>query len=252
MKTLRFVLRAIWFIGELVGFFLDFIWRQARSGFDLTQRERSLWLQRCSRRTLAVFSVVTEHQGMPPARGLFVSNHLSYLDILVLVALMPAVFVSKSEVKHWPVFGWFAQLAGTLFVDRTRRSDVGRMNTEIVTKLEGGNVLVLFPEGTSWNGSEVLPFKSSLLEPVIGSKQPLTVGRIGYSLPDGNVSDDVCYWGDATFFPHLVKLMTKTQITARVRFESVPDVAADRKELARQLHAKVSAISLSEPSFRGK
>lgn len=244
MKTLRFVFRAIWFFFELVGFFCDFIWRLVRSGFRLSQRERSLWLQRSSRRTLAVFSVVTTYEGSPPVRGLLVSNHLSYLDILVLVSLTPAVFVSKSEVKSWPVFGWFARLAGTLFVDRSHRSDVGRMNAEIERKLDDGDVMVLFPEGTSWNDSEVLPFKSSLLEPVIGSKHPLTVGRIGYSLRDGNVSDDVCYWGDATFFPHLLNLMTKQQVVARVRFEPVLDPASDRKGLAVQLHEKIAGIRL--------
>jgi 1-acyl-sn-glycerol-3-phosphate acyltransferase len=244
MKTLRFVFRAIWFVVELIGFLCDFLWRLVRSGCKLTQHERSLWLQRSSRRTLAVFSVVTTHEGSPPVRGLFVSNHLSYLDILVLVSLMPAVFVAKSEVKHWPVFGWFAQLAGTLFIDRARRSDVGRMNAEIESKMKDGNVLVLFPEGTSWNDSEVLPFKSSLLEPIVGSKLPLTVGRIGYSLADGSVADDVCYWGDATFFPHLIKLMTKKRVVARVRFEPVPEPATDRKELAVQLHAKIAGIRL--------
>jgi 1-acyl-sn-glycerol-3-phosphate acyltransferase len=152
---------------------------------------------------------------------------------------MPAVFVAKSEVKNWPVFGWFASLAGTLFVIRARRTDVTRMNSEIERSLDDGNVLVLFPEGTSWNGSEVLPFKSSLLEPIVGSKYPLTVAHISYTLADGDVTNDICYWGDMTFFPHLLKLMTKKKIKARVNFAPVPNPAEDRKNLAIQLHAEV-------------
>jgi hypothetical protein len=152
---------------------------------------------------------------------------------------MPAVFVAKSEVRSWPVFGWFASLAGTLFVIRAKRSDVSRMNEEIERTLNGGDVLVLFPEGTSWNGSEVLPFKSSLLEPVAGSKHSLTVAHISYTLADGDVANDICYWGDMTFFPHLLKLMTREQIKARVSFEPVLNPADERKELAVQLHAEV-------------
>jgi 1-acyl-sn-glycerol-3-phosphate acyltransferase len=242
MRALRSGFRAIWFFVELIGFACDFIGRWLRRGGKLPQLERSRWLQRSARRTLKVFSVVTASEGAPPVAGLFVTNHLSYLDILVLVSLMPAVFVAKSEVKSWPVFGWFASLAGTLFVVRAKRSDVSRMNSEIERILNSGDVLVLFPEGTSWNGNEVLPFKSSLLEPIVGSKHALTVAHISYALADGNVASDICYWGDMTFFPHLVKLMTKKQIKARVCFAPVLKPASDRKELAVQLHAEVSRL----------
>lgn len=242
MSALRFVCRAIWFIAELLGFFCDYAWRWLRHGGALPQAERSRWLQRSSRRTLKVFSVVTASEGTPPAAGLLVCNHLTYLDILVIVSLAPAVFVSKIEVKSWPVFGWCASLAGTLFVVRARRTDVTRMNAEIERTLDDGNMLVLFPEGTSWNGSEVLPFKSSLLEPIVGSKHPLTVAHISYTLADGDVANDICYWGDMTFFPHLLKLMTKKQIKARVNFAPVLNPASDRKELAVQLHADVSRL----------
>lgn len=242
MRVLRFGFRGVWFVVELIGFACDFAWRSLKRRGRLPQSERSLWLQRSSRRTLEVFSVVTDSSGVLPTTGLLVCNHLSYLDILVLVSLMPAVFVAKSEVRSWPVFGWFARQAGTLFVDRNRRSDVSRMNSEITRVLDCGNVLVLFPEGTSWNGSEVLPFKSSLLEPVVGSTHPLAVAHISYSLADGDAANDVCYWGDAIFVPHLMKLMTKQQIKARVSFASVKTPAADRKELALQLHAEVSRL----------
>jgi len=242
-KYLRFLFRAIWFAAELLLYFAAFIGLLLRHGGQPPQAARSRWLQWCSRRTLHVFSVQTSHTGSPPQTGLLVSNHLSYLDVLVLVALMPAVFVSKAEVKNWPVFGWFARLAGTLFVDRTKRSDVTRMNSLIERTLSDGNVLVLFPEGTSWNGSEILPFKSSLLEPIVGAKFPLAVGHLRYALDDGDAANDVCYWGDATFFPHLVNLMTKNHVRARVGFAPVRQPADDRKELAQQLHAEISRLA---------
>lgn len=242
-KYLRFGFRAIWFALELLLYVAAFLGLLLRSGGKPAQPARSRWLQWCSRRTLRVFGVRYQASGAPPQTGLLVSNHLSYLDILVLVSLTPAVFVSKAEVKHWPVFGWFARLAGTLFVDRTRRSDVTRMNALIETALTAGNVVVLFPEGTSWNGSEILPFKSSLLEPIAGAKHPLTVAHLGYALDDGDAANDVCYWGNATFFPHLLNLMTKKHVRARVCFAAVPQPATDRKALAQQLHAEVSRLA---------
>jgi 1-acyl-sn-glycerol-3-phosphate acyltransferase len=116
------------------------------------------------------------------------------------------------------------------------------MNAEIQRALDGGNVVVLFPEGTSWNGREILPFKSSLLEPIVGATHPLSVGRITYSLDKGSVEEEVCFWGDMTFFPHLVNLMKQPKIHARVSFAPVTQPASDRKELARQLHVAVTQL----------
>jgi lyso-ornithine lipid O-acyltransferase len=244
---LRLAGRAIWFAAELWLFLAAFLWLLGRRAGRPSQQDRSRWLQWCSRRTLRTLAVQTRSAGSPPQTGLLVSNHLSYLDILVLVALTPAVFVSKSEVKRWPVFGWFARLAGTLFVDRTRRSDVARMNALIRTALAAGHVVVLFPEGTSWNGSEILPFKSSLLEPIVGTKHPLAVGHLSYTLAEGDAAHDVCYWGDAAFFPHLLNLMTKREVQARVGFAPIPQPAAERKALAAQLHAEIVRLAPNQP-----
>lgn len=220
----------------------DFAFSTLRHRGALPLRERTRWLQRSSRRALRVFDVQIAAHGPRPSTGLLVSNHLSYLDILVLATLTPAVFVAKSEIRNWPVFGWFGRLAGTLFVERGRRSDVGRMSAEIREVLASGHLVVLFPEGTSWNGRELLPFKSSLLEPVVGSAHPLSIAGIGYTLADGSVENDVCYWGDMTFLPHLVRLMTRKQVRAQVRFAAIGERAAGRKELARQLHTAVSDL----------
>ena len=241
-RIFRLGFRSLWFAGVLLFVAGDFLVRSLRHRGTLPLRERTRWLQRSSRRALRMFGVQIEAHGPPPETGLLVSNHLSYLDILVLAELLPAVFVSKSEVKNWPVFGWLGRLAGTLFIERARRSDVGRMGAEIRAVLAGGHVVVLFPEGTSWNGRELLPFKSSLLEPIVGSPHPLSVSAIDYTLADGSVENDVCYWGDMTFFPHLVRLMSRKQVRVQVRFAAIGERATDRKELARQLHAAVSQL----------
>src|SRR5262249_17962547 len=156
--------------------------------------------------------------GCVPGSGLLVSNHLSYLDVLVLSSITPAIFVSKSEVKHWPVFGWMARRAGTLFIERAKRGDVARVNDEADRLPETGMLLVIFPEGTSSDGREVLPFRSSLLEPIVGRRHPLSVAHISYEAEDGNAGKDVCYWGDMTFGPHLLKLLSLRRVRASVTF----------------------------------
>jgi 1-acyl-sn-glycerol-3-phosphate acyltransferase len=218
-----------------------------RHDFNPPRWTRSQWLQRNSRRVLRVFASDAVAHGPLPRSGLLVCNHLSYLDILLLASLTPAVFVSKHEVRHWPVVGWFARLAGTLFLRRERRSDVGRIGGEMREVLNQGQLVVLFPEGTSSNGREVLPFKSSLLEPAIGSDHELFAGHIAYSIGEGSVEDEVCYWGDMTFFPHALLLLSQPRVVATVQFSRVQAREADRKGLARQLHAEVVRLKNFRP-----
>src|SRR5262249_15723182 len=156
---------------------------------------------------------------------------LSYLDILVLSALTPAIFVAKRDVKHWPVFGCFAQFGGTLFADRERRVQVGELTGELRSVLDQGALVVLFPQGTSSDGRTVLPFKSSLLEAATDCSHPLSASLIEYRIEDGNVGEEVCYWKDMTFVPHLLNLLSKRQITASVRFSKIENSNPNRKEL---------------------
>jgi 1-acyl-sn-glycerol-3-phosphate acyltransferase len=174
-----------------------------------------------------------------PTRDLLVSNHLGYLDVLVLASLAPAVYVAKSEVKSWPVIGWFTQLSGTLFVDRERRTHVSRVNDEIQAALERGALVVLFPEGTSSDCRTVLLFKSSLLEPAAQSAHPLSVSANQYSIEDGDAGAEICYWGRHTFFSHLLHLFSKRAVRATVCFASFQWTRGDRKQLALQLRGEI-------------
>jgi 1-acyl-sn-glycerol-3-phosphate acyltransferase len=164
---------------------------------------------------------------------------LSYLDILVISSLTPAVFVAKHEIKSWPVFGWLASMAGTLYVQREKKRDVARVNPEMDAVLGNGVLLVLFPEGTSSDARTVLPFKSSLLEPAAHTQLPVTAGCIGYTLADGDAGNDVCYWGDMTLVPHLVNLLSRKKVEATIRFQQLNAPSSDRKELTRQLQVEV-------------
>jgi 1-acyl-sn-glycerol-3-phosphate acyltransferase len=224
---------------------LDYLFHCAFRRSDTGLAARAAWLHRTTRRTLRYFRIKTQATGPVPTHGLLISNHLSYLDILVLSSLTPAVFVSRHDVKFWPVFGQFAFLAGTVFVDRARRFQVGRVNDEITTALNQGALVVLFPEGTSSNGETVLPFKSSLLEPATHPEWPLAVGRVRYEIDDGDAGEEVCYWGEHTFFPHMLNLLGKRRVRATVCFGQCPARNGDRKELAQRLREEILNLKVA-------
>lgn len=244
---LRVGIRLGWLAGEVFLAAVAYGTRCLWCAPGTLQTARAIWLQRCSRRALRIFGVQTSVAGIVPARGLLVCNHLSYLDVLVLAALAPSVFVAKAEVRSWPVFGWFARLAGTIFVDRRRRLRAGESSVEIAAALNQGALVVLFPEGTSSGGGTILPFKSALLEPAARPGHALTVGLVAYDLTDGDVSEEVCYWKEMCFVPHLINLLSKHSIRAAVGFRGMPQRSGTRKEAARQLHSE--ALRLKETAL---
>ena len=231
--------RSLWLAGELVLALIKFVALIAAHAGIPDRTTRARWLQNVCRRALRVFHLELRVTGPIPSSGLLVCNHLSYLDILVLGATTPCVFVSKCEVRRWPVFGWFASLAGTLFLRREKRSDAARMIRDMRREMETGALIVLFPEGTTSDGREVLPFKSSLLEPAARQPHGLSAGFLEYALNDGSVADEVCYWRDMTLAPHLVNLLGKRGLEARLCFTELHQASADRKQLARQLRSEV-------------
>jgi 1-acyl-sn-glycerol-3-phosphate acyltransferase len=192
-------------------------------------------------------AVVVSVEGFPPARGLIVSNHLSYLDIVVFSSIAPCSFVSKNEVKWWPGIGWVASLAGTIYIDRTQPSATRNIQPKIAAMLTQGACLVLFPEGTSGDGRSVMPFHSSLLQAAVEVRAPITAAGITYESDNGDPRSDVCYWGEMTLLPHALKLFRKSGITAQVRFGSESRLFADRKQAARELWEEVSSLANKVP-----
>jgi len=222
---------------------LDFIFGIWLRGKSPSLLARAKWLERWSGRMLMDLDVRVVRHGVPPAAGVLACNHLSYLDIIVLSAAQPMVFVAANEIQYWPVFGRLARWAGTLFVRRDHKSDVTKVNDAFAAVVNEGVVLGLFPEGTSSNGRQVLPFHSSLFEPAVVRRWPVSAARIGYRLASGSVENDVCYWGDMTFFPHLLRLLAREKIEATVVYGAVLPPGADRKEMARQLHRQVEDLA---------
>jgi 1-acyl-sn-glycerol-3-phosphate acyltransferase len=150
--------------------------------------------------------------------------------------------VSKADVKDWPLFGWLARWSGSIFIERERRLHVGEVNKAIEAALADGALVVLFPEGTSTNGENLLPFRASLLEPAVRGGHEISVSRVHYDLEDGDARNEVCWSGVQTFFPHLLNLLGKKSISATLRFAKFDRTTDNRKELAEQLHAAVSEL----------
>lgn len=174
---------------------------------------------------------------------LFISNHLSYLDILALGSLMPCSFVSKADVADWPIFGLLAKLQDTVFIRRQRHLTKSQ-NDLIVAALRHMPKLVIFPEGTSTEGTTVLPFKSSLLQSVFGHKSTIMIQPVSIACSDTNGYAHLYPWyADMTLVDHLWKLVHRTGITAEITF--LPPVPvqqfADRKQLADYAHAAILA-----------
>jgi 1-acyl-sn-glycerol-3-phosphate acyltransferase len=181
-------------------------------------------------------------EAVAEAPVLFVSNHTSYLDIVVLFTQLEAAFVSKGEVATWPLFGLLARLANTIFIER-RPSRSGAQRDEIRGRLEAGGSLILFPEGTSSDGNRILPFRStffSVAEKPLNGK-PLTVQPVSLvythnnNLPIGRRERPFFTWyGETELMPHLWNVLCRGQVTVEVRL--YPPVTIDafqsRKELA--------------------
>lgn len=176
--------------------------------------------------------------------ALMLSNHVSYLDIVVLGSVLPCSFVAKAEVESWPIFGWLAKQQRTIFVQRDPRRAKGQLE-DMKRRLQDGGCLVLFPEGTSSDGSRVLPFKSSLLQaseiemPDTGQVEVQTIS-IAYSRLDGMpmgraLRPFFAWYGDMELAPHLINLLGIGAVTVDLTFHEPHrlDHAGDRKRLAK-------------------
>ena len=222
---------------------LDFIVGLWLVGKSASTAARTAWLQRSSRRLLRSVRVTARYRGPPPQRGILIANHLSYLDVLVLGQAQPLLFVAKNDVRNWPFLGWLTACAGTLYIQRESKTDVLRLAEQFGPLIEQGNIIVIFPEGTSSDGLQVLPFRSALLEPAAANGWPVTPAWIGYRLEDGSVAAEVAYWGDMTFGPHLLNLLSKKRIEAFVAYGPAVAQGLDRKTMARELHAQVCQLA---------
>jgi len=207
----------------------------------ITVNRRVQWAHESSRRILAGLGVRYSVIGTPPAHGLVVCNHLSYLDILILSAAMPCFFVAKMEIGGWPIFGKAARNVGTIFLDRSSRASAMSVAEQMIERFKLPIPVLLFPEGTSTDGSQVLRFHSRLIDPATSTGTQITTAAIRYVIEDGTPEKELCWFGGASFIPHLLKALGVAGFSAMARFGQAR-VYTDRRVAADTTHEEIAAM----------
>jgi len=226
----------------LLQLFLRFAWLCARKR-RLTLADRAEWLHASCALVLRRLSISLTTEGPLPVSGLIVSNHLTYFDILLHAATGPRLFVSKAEVRGWPLFGWLARCGGTIFVVRGSRSAATEAAMGVEYALRSGLTVVLFPEGTSTDGTTLLPFHSFLFEPAVEAESPVTASAVSYEA-DGCEERNLCYHGDMHFVSNLAEVLENKGVRGRVRFDGRPRVYSSRKQAANDTWERVARLRL--------
>jgi len=215
---------------------VDFLLRPVR-----TRRQGAERIHLCCRRILRALGVSWNASGETPKSGAVVCNHLSYLDILVFAAHRPFIMVAKSEVSEWPLIGWLTRQAGTVFVVRGGGpTTYPAVNQAMAEAFRSGLPVLFFPEGTTTDGSSVLPFKRGLLHSVLNEAAPLHVSTLEYS------NAAACWWGDDLLLPHILQVASRNDLHAELHFGSAVLGREDRFELAAA--AREEIIQLRERS----
>ncbi len=206
--------------------------------------QQALLRQRWSRQLLALLHIKLASVDSPevlPERCLLASNHISWLDIFVVNAVLPATFVSKAEVANWPFVGWLCTRAGTLYIERGSKSGARRANQSIASALASGALVAICPEGTTTYGDELLAFHAALFQPAVEAGAAVLPVVLRYQDAKNNLCRSAAYVGDDSLLDSIWAIVSTRHMTATVKF--LPTIASTdtgRRELA---HATETAIA---------
>ena len=222
-------------------------WWTIRTRFpSLSQAEREAEVQRWARGFLRVWRIDLQVRGTPPAQGplLLVANHISWLDILVLHAAGFCRFVSKADIKDWPVIGMMATHAGTLYIARDSRRDALRVVHHMRDALLRGEVVAVFPEGTTSDGITLLPFHANLIQAAISAHAPaLPVALQFIDGRNGAMSTAPMYIGDQTLLESVWRTLTTPGLRAVVSYgQAQSPEGRERREWAAELRRQVDGL----------
>ena len=206
------------------------------------------WWSRCILRVLRVRVTVQGHWPRSPV--MIASNHISWVDILAINSVSPSVFVAKSEIASWPVAGTLAKGAGTIFVERGRRHAVRAVIHAARDTLKAGRTVVVFPEGTTGDGTALLPFHSNMFQAAIDAGKPLVPMSLRYRTPDGLVSTEPAFVGEQTMLENLLVLLkhptgftvTLTPLSPLPTVSDTPETPITRQSLGAASFAAISAV----------
>jgi 1-acyl-sn-glycerol-3-phosphate acyltransferase len=213
-------------------------------GMDDVQRlrRRGVLFRGWCRTVLRVAGIRTRARGScPDSASLVIANHLSYLDVMVLGADGPMVFVAKSEVASWPVIGPLCAFVGTLFIDRSSRAGLPAVTNAVANLMAAGIRVMVFPEGTTTAGDRLLPFRPALLQPAIDQAAAVACATLLYETPPGSIpaESSVCWVGDAPFAPHVYGLLGLRSIDAHVVWSDAVLKETSRRALAERAHGVI-------------
>ena len=199
---------------------------------------RQTLIRKWSRQFLGMLNVEARvhcrHDGDMPANVLIVANHISWLDIFVLNSLQPARFIAKSDIRRWPVVGRLIANVGTVFIERERRRDTHNVNRHAVEALVRGDLVAVFPEGTTSDGTGLLKFHSSLLQSAVDAKGHVQPIAIRYRTPDDEHCMAPAYVGELSLVGSFWRVTGERRITAELHvMPAFPARDAHRRELSR-------------------
>jgi 1-acyl-sn-glycerol-3-phosphate acyltransferase len=217
---------------------------------NVPQKQRLI--RRWSKRLLRILQIEARIHGLLgrelPGNLLIVANHISWLDIFVLNALQPARFIAKSELRRWPVVGRLSVGVGTLFIERGRRHDTHKVNRHAVDVLARGDVIAVFPEGTTTDGRDVLPFHGSLLQPIVDAGGYVQPVAIRYRKASGEHSDAPAYVGETSLFESFWRVTAERALIVELHLTAPLSARArHRRELSRAAEAAIRA-ALASPA----
>ena len=216
---------------------------------SLSQAQQQARVQAWAMQMLACIGIEMEVRGEPALRGpvLMVANHISWLDIPVLHAARYCRFISKSDVRDWPIVGTLATAAGTLYIERTSRRDALRVVQCMGEALEEREVLAVFPEGTTGDGRVLLPFHANLLQAAIATNAPVQpVGLRFVDKASGEISYAPSYIGDETLVGSIWRTLIAPRIVAVVHYGALESPEGqERRAWSEHLHARVDALRVS-------
>jgi len=179
----------------------------------------------------------------PPASAcgaLLLMNHISWADVFVLAAVTPARFVAKAEVEHWPLVGRFATAVGTVFVERGRRHSISRVNQLVSARLQGGQSIGVYPEGTTTDGTQLLRFHSNLVQAALDASAPVIPVALAY-YQDERPTTAAAFIGDMTLIGSLWRILVTPRLTARLHWLAPVDCAGQtRQEIARRARSAIA------------
>jgi 1-acyl-sn-glycerol-3-phosphate acyltransferase len=241
MKYLLAAIRLIAFL--VVTFGIYFLWFALHFFIPNGLYWRQLIFNWWARAFVKISGMKIEVVGEPPAAPFFlVSNHVSYTDIPLLRVVTGGVFVAKGEIQSWFLGNRIVGDMGNVFVNRQNRRDIPRAGAEVLERLNEGEGVIVFPEGTSSKGEKILKFNSSFLEFAAQTDLPVHYVSITYRTPNNNPpANSICWWApEDTFVGHMWKLFQIPGFEAIVTFGDQPVQNPNRKELARKLWEKVN------------